>query len=346
MEPYLKVAFAINDELKDSVHLRIFHYMASKVYAHKKDYAKAYEHVVQYYELQQRLYNNQNNAVVNEMLAKYQANVKEKENQVLQRENKLLQQESELAAKTLQQERNKVYFIIVGVLLCMMLIFFIVRSLQLQRDNFSLKVKEQEVQLVKLNEMKTQADLKTLQARINPHFLYNALNSITSLIHERPDEAEDMTIKLSRLFRYSINTQESNWSSVKEEVNIVETYLDIERVRFGNRINFLIETDDSLQNVMIPRFLLQPLVENALKHGLKNIQSNGMLTVKVTDKDPVIELCVHDNGIPFPNQMMAGYGLQSINDKLNLLCGAAWKMRFINEGEKRICIELPKYQKQ
>jgi len=215
----------------------------------------------------------------------------------------------------------------------------------LQRDNYSLKVKEQEVELMKLNEMKTLAELKTLQARINPHFLYNALNSITSLIHEKPEDAETMTIKLSQLFRYSINTQEANWSTVKEEINIVQTYLDIERVRFGDRINFIVEADENIGSILIPRFLLQPLVENALKHGLKNTGSNGVLSVKIKDAGDLITVNVHDNGLPFPNEMFPGYGLQSINDKLNLLCGSSWKMSFINEGEKRIHIELPKQNK-
>lgn len=212
----------------------------------------------------------------------------------------------------------------------------------LQRDNYNLKLKDQDLQLSKLNELKTQADLKTLQARINPHFLYNSLNSIASLIHEEPDKAEDMTIKLSRLFRYSINTQEANWATVKEELEIVRTYLEIERVRFGNRIAFDAHADESIINSMIPRFLLQPLIENSLKHGLKDKNADGKLAVSIHDKNNYIEICVQDNGTPFPSEMTAGYGLQSTYDKLNLLCKGAYKVRIINDDEKKIVIELPK----
>ena len=216
---------------------------------------------------------------------------------------------------------------------------------QLQRDNYDNKIQDQEMQLLKLNELKTQADLKTLQARINPHFLYNALNSITSLIHEAPEKAEEMTIKLSQLFRYSINTQEANWASVKEELEMVNTYLDIERVRFGNRITFITNADEKVLNEMIPRFLLQPLVENALKHGLKNKTEDGILKVNISESHNQLMIDVHDNGTAFPGDLMAGYGLQSTIDRLNLLYGEAWKLNYINSPEKKISIVVPKNSK-
>jgi sensor histidine kinase YesM len=213
---------------------------------------------------------------------------------------------------------------------------------QLQRNNYQLKLNEKELQVAKLNELKTNAELKTLQARINPHFLYNSLNSITSLIHDDPAKAEEMTLKLSKLFRYSINTQESNWTTVKEELNIVDTYLDIEKVRFGNRIEFITQADDSIQNEMIPRFLLQPLVENALKHGLNNKSSGGILKVTIRDQRDSLLISVHDNGPAFPSDLLAGYGLQGTHDKMNLLYGADWKMDFVNAPEKQISIVIPK----
>lgn len=223
-----------------------------------------------------------------------------------------------------------------------LLVGTIILLYQLQRDNYKLKIGEKEVELLKLNELKTQSDLKTLQARINPHFLYNALNSITSLIHDDPDKAEMMTIKLSQLFRYSINTRDANWTTVKEELEIVNIYLDIERVRFGNRITFIMDADESAMNEMIPRFLLQPLVENALKHGLKDKTGDGILKIVVKPLDQQIELSIYDNGIPFPADLIAGYGIQSTFDKLNLLYKDSWKLDYTNNPEKRISIVIPK----
>ena len=210
-----------------------------------------------------------------------------------------------------------------------------------QRVNAETTLKAKEMDLVKLNQLKTQAELQALQAKINPHFLYNALNSIVSLIHEDADKAEDMTLKLSKLFRYSINTLEENFSTIREEVEVLNAYLDIEKVRFGNRINFKIEVEDELWNKQIPRFLLQPLVENALKHGLKDILENGILKVSISKKDKNLAILVYDNGHAFPEELVAGYGLQSTYDKLELLYKEGYDLQLINTPEKHIKISIP-----
>ena len=217
----------------------------------------------------------------------------------------------------------------------------IVGVYQTQRSNLELRLKQKEVDIIKLNQMKTQAELQTLQSKINPHFLYNSLNSIASLIHIDADKAEDMTLKLSKLFRYSINTQNENFTTVKDEVEIVKTYLAIERVRFGDRINFIFDIDEDILNHQIPRFILQPLVENALKHGLNDVTNDGELKVKVSTLNNELSLIVSDNGKPFPVELNAGYGLQSTYDKLQLLYPNTYALQIINEPFKQIKITLP-----
>jgi two-component system, LytTR family, sensor kinase len=212
---------------------------------------------------------------------------------------------------------------------------------QLQRDNYQLKIRDQELMMSKLKELKTQADLKTLQARINPHFLYNSLNSITSLIHDEPDKAEEMTINLSRLFRYTINKQDADFATVSEEIEIMNTYLDIERVRFGDRIIFTVDADEAVRNMLIPRFLLQPLVENALKHGLKDKSSDGTLKVGIRQQEDRLLITVMDNGLPFPDDLMPGYGLQSTYDKLKLLYEDNWELNYQNTPVKQLTIKIP-----
>jgi sensor histidine kinase YesM len=217
----------------------------------------------------------------------------------------------------------------------------IVGVYQSQRSNLELRLKQKEVDIIKLNQMKTQAELQTLQSRINPHFLYNSLNSIASLIHIDADKAEDMTLKLSKLFRYSINTQNEYVTAVKDEIEIVKTYLDIERVRFGNRINFVFDVDDDILDNQMPRFILQPLVENALKHGLNDMVNGGALQVKISKTDKELNLVVADNGKSFPVELNAGYGLQSTYDKLQLLYPDAYSLQIINEPLKQIKITIP-----
>jgi two-component system LytT family sensor kinase len=212
---------------------------------------------------------------------------------------------------------------------------------QAQKTSMRAQLKSKELDLAKAGKLRLQAELQTLQAKINPHFLYNSLNSIASLIHEAPDTAEDMTLKLSKLFRYSINTMQESFSTVNEEVEILNTYLDIEKIRFGKRINFKIIIDKGLENTAIPRFLIQPLVENALKHGLKDVAGNGLLTVRIEDAINAIEITVADNGVSFPEELQIGYGLQSIYDKLELLYQHGYEIKIRNDPAKCIKIILP-----
>ena len=213
---------------------------------------------------------------------------------------------------------------------------------QTQRSNLELRLKQKEVDIIKLNQLKTQAELQTLQSRINPHFLYNSLNSIASLIHIDADKAEDMTLKLSKLFRYSINTQNENLTSVQEEIEIVQTYLDIEKVRFGDRIQFILDVDETAYADKIPRFILQPLVENAVKHGLNDRISGGILKLDIKSVFNEIILIVADNGKAFPTELNSGYGLQSTYEKLQLLYGDKYSLQILNQPEKQIKISVPK----
>lgn len=203
-------------------------------------------------------------------------------------------------------------------------------------------LKEKELDLVKLKQLNTQVELDALQAKINPHFLYNALNSIAALIKDDPKQAEAMTLKLSTLFRYSINSNQESLITVQEELEIVNTYLAIEKIRFGNRIQFIYEVDDALLSCKIPRFLLQPLAENALKHGLKDRPNGGVLCIKIgPSEEGKFFVAIEDNGSAFPEELMVGYGLQSTYDKLALLFGTEANIRLMNEPNKAVYIEIP-----
>jgi two-component sensor histidine kinase len=216
----------------------------------------------------------------------------------------------------------------------------IIFSYYMQKERMDTRLKEKDLDVLRLNQMKTQAQLATLQSNINPHFLYNSLNAIASLIHEDPDKAETMTLKLSKLFRYSIKQNQEALVPIKEEMEIVSTYLDIEKVRFGDRINFFIHVDESLSTAKIPRFLIQPLVENALKHGLNNVTSAGELRIDIRRTDKIV-ISISDNGVQFPDELGLGYGLQSTYDKLDLLYPDAYEVQILNHPIKEIKIQIP-----
>ena len=204
------------------------------------------------------------------------------------------------------------------------------------------RITEQDFELLQLQERRTKAELESLQARINPHFLYNALNSIASLIHEDPDRAERMVLLLSRFFRYSTNGPEGNYGTVRQELDLVQTYLEVEKVRFDERLQYgIVLNGPGLEGQMIPRFLLQPLVENAVKHGIARTVQNGVIEITITQAGRQLQITVHDNGPAFPPGFQMGYGLKSIEDKLRLLYQGAATFEVQNGPRKQVFIQLP-----
>lgn len=213
--------------------------------------------------------------------------------------------------------------------------------LQRQGRQLTRKLSEQEYQLLNLEKLKTRAELDALQAKINPHFLYNALNSIASLVHENPDRAERMVLLLSKLFRYTTGLKDQYFNTIANELEMVKTYLEVEQVRFGDRLTYRIDlTDETLKHTQIPQFLLQPLVENAIKHGVSRLAGAGGIIVRIRQEDGWLSLSVHDNGPAFPEELVDGYGLRSIQDKLRLLYGENARVLIHNQPLKEIIIQL------
>lgn len=212
----------------------------------------------------------------------------------------------------------------------------------LQKENYEYRLKENEYQLTKLQELKIRAELETLQAKINPHFLYNSLNSIASLVYTDPEKAEKMVLMLSKLFRVSINSGEENFGTIANEIDIVKTYLDIENIRLGDRLSVKISVKDELQDVKIPRFLLQPLVENSIKHGISKVAEKGEVIIEVKAlPDNKLAIWVADNGPAFPEVLEPGYGMQSTFDKLKLLYGDDHVLNILSTPHKGIQIIIP-----
>jgi sensor histidine kinase YesM len=207
--------------------------------------------------------------------------------------------------------------------------------------SISRKISEQEYRLLNLEKLKSKAQLDALEARINPHFLYNSLNSIAGLIHEMPDKAEEMTIQLSKLFRYTTGRNEDNFHPVSEELEIIKSYLAIEQVRFGNRLQYQIDCEETIASHQIPRFLLQPLVENAIKHGISKVASEGKIRIEIRKNDTSILIKIHDNGPDFGEMLGGGFGLRSIREKLKLVYNDKATLDIQNFPEKAIIITLP-----
>jgi two-component system, LytTR family, sensor kinase len=206
-----------------------------------------------------------------------------------------------------------------------------------------IKLTEQEYQILQMNDLKTKAELQALEAKINPHFLYNSLNSVASLVHEDPDKAEHMVMNLSKFYRYSTGRNNEYFDTLNNELEIVKTYLEVEKVRFDERLNYqVVFENDKLGNCQIPRFLIQPIVENAIKHGISKIAGNGVVKINILEEKNNLTIKIHDNGVPFPDDIFSGYGLKSIQDKLRLLSGEKATMSIVNEPDKAVILSLPK----
>jgi two-component system, LytTR family, sensor kinase len=178
---------------------------------------------------------------------------------------------------------------------------------------------QKELQLSQLTQFKTQAELDALYAKINPHFLYNSLNALAGLALEDGKKASELSVALSKLFRYSLNKDSSNFTTVLQEVEMVATYLSIEKIRFEEKLKYNIDVAENVNQYLLPKFLIQPLVENAIKHGYKNTSTICTINIGIKKVENNLIVTVADNGVPFPDEINTGYGLQSTYDKLALL---------------------------
>jgi two-component system LytT family sensor kinase len=167
-----------------------------------------------------------------------------------------------------------------------------IESLQFQRER-----RERELREARLQHSLTEAELKALRAQVNPHFLFNTLNTIADLISSEPEKAEAMTERLAEVFRYVLARTERSVIPISEEFEFLRTYLEIEQARFGDRLRVELTAEPSVLSVPIPSLLLQPLVENAVKHGLAPKLGGGTLRVSAVDEGEFVRFVVEDDGV-------------------------------------------------
>ena len=185
------------------------------------------------------------------------------------------------------------------------------------------------------------SELKALQSQINPHFLFNVLNTMTSLIRTNPEKAREVTIDLSNYLRYNLD---NNVKSVKliKELNQVDTYIKIEKVRFGDKLNILYDVDESLYNFQIPSLIIQPLVENSIKHGILKKRDNGCVKIIIKKIDKDIEITIEDDGVGIEQsiidnldkQIKENIGLKNVHQRLKLLYGEGLNIKKLKQGTR------------
>ena len=181
--------------------------------------------------------------------------------------------------------------------------------------------KENEERKTDAEKLAKEAELFKLRQQLQPHFLFNSLNSINALIGSRPDEARKMVQQLSDFLRGTIKKEETQWVSLQEEMQYLQLYLDIEKVRFGNRLVTVIEVEENIKQLKLPALLLQPIMENAIKFGLYDTTGETVIRLQAVKENDNLVIEVQNPFDPetsSPKQGI-GFGLKSIQRRLYLL---------------------------
>ena len=187
----------------------------------------------------------------------------------------------------------------------------------------------------------TQSKIEALQARIRPHFLFNSMNTIANLIHVDPDKAEDAVLDLSELFRSSLGKHD--YVSLREEIQITQRYVNIESLRLGERLKVMWQVPRILPSLQMPALMLQPLVENAIYHGIEPIREGGVIDVIIDVEEEQVRISINN---PVPQQIQEGrrkgnqIALSNIKQRLALSYGENSSMQISHTDQQHAVVLL------
>jgi sensor histidine kinase YesM len=206
------------------------------------------------------------------------------------------------------------------------------------------RLHEKEVTEERARKLAAEAQLRSLESRIHPHFLFNALNSISSLIAVNPARAEQIVGRLAALLRASLDTGNRPLIPLREELAIVESYMDIEKARFGDKLRGTVNVPVELEDAQVPPMSVQSLVENAVKHGITPRSGGGELLVTVSAQDSSLRIEVRDTGSGFDlATIRAGHGLDNLVERLDALFGPRARLNVLRrDGYSVVEMVLPR----
>jgi hypothetical protein len=209
------------------------------------------------------------------------------------------------------------------------------------------KVARQMTETARLNEELSKAQLAALRGQMEPHFMFNTLNSIAGLVRDQcNDAAVRMIVGLSEFLRRASENSHRPQVTLAEEVEYLQRYIDIQKVRFGERLRVSVDVPADLLDVLVPNLLLQPLVENAIKHGVGKRIAGGTIRVAGARRDGRLCLSVYNDGASLPSDAQtqgAGVGLGNLRTRLQILHGDASELRMTRVGEDgvEVVVTLP-----
>jgi Histidine kinase/Histidine kinase-, DNA gyrase B-, and HSP90-like ATPase len=213
------------------------------------------------------------------------------------------------------------------------------------REEFA---RQQLVSEHELRELTSRAQIRALQAQIRPHFLFNTLNVLSNLIHTDPRKAEDLTEELASVFRYTLDATRTEWVSLEDELRFVTSYLRIEKARFEGRLGYLIDMEPQTETVRIPPMILQPVVENAVRHGIASRIEGGVVRLSASLSAGQLVLIVEDSGSGLKteeNPDRRGIGLKNVRDRLKHIYRdeAILRLSALQPTGTRVTLTLPEF---
>jgi LytS/YehU family sensor histidine kinase len=187
-------------------------------------------------------------------------------------------------------------------------------------------------------------ELKTIKSHINPHFIFNALNSIRALVDENPERARSAITQLSNILRSSMQSESLELAPMLREIEIVKDYLALEKIRFEDRLYVEYDIEEKTLSHLVPPMMLQTLVENALKHGIGQLKAGGKVKISSVFTNQQHIICVRNTGFIDNHINPDGFGVVSTQNRLNLLYGkeAQFELKEIEKNlvEAKVCIPI------
>lgn len=200
-------------------------------------------------------------------------------------------------------------------------------------ESATLEVRTRQMEHEREHKLLAEARLASLESRIHPHFLFNTLNSIASLIPNDPKQAENTVGKLASLLRFSLNANDTSLVPLAQELRVVRDYLEIERVRFGTRLRYSIVVSPTLEDVGVPPLSLESLVENSVKHVIAPRPDGGEIRILAKAREDRVDLEVSDTGSGFDLETIpVGHGLDNLSARLALLYGPKARLEVARNG--------------
>ncbi len=216
----------------------------------------------------------------------------------------------------------------------------LIRMLHARLDETTVALRTKELEEERARKLAIEAQLASLESRVHPHFLFNTLNSIAELVHDDPAAAERVVGQLASLLRSSLDSGSVPLVPLDQELRLVRDYLEIERVRFGDRLRYVIDAPAALSSVLVPRLSLQTIVENSVKYAVSTRREGASLVVRAAQSNGRVRLDVEDDGPGFDAAgVLDGHGLALVRSRLAMTFGAAASLQ-IASGPGRTCVSL------